>query len=211
MDEWILIAKSAVPELQDALADDRSGTLGDRVVAVLRAMPGAVVPNDIGAMLASDPALRNRVSEEILALIETSKSSATAPSSTAMPSASDEVAAKLQRLDVAFDKLEKTRLLYLDLQARNAKGAWVNPALSVVITVGFIVLVYVTAFLKVEPENSAVFNIILGAFATSFATVIGFHFGSSVGSKDKDQDKRREAIEQASAGDAATLTKLSAT
>lgn len=210
MDDWLVLAKRMVPSLDKALADDRSGTLGEGVVGVLKALPGVAVPADVEGILDGDPLLRRKVVEDILALAEKSKVVATAPSSPITPAASDEVAEKLRRLDVEFDKLEQARRFYLELQARNAKHVWVNPVLSVGITGGFIILVYVTAFAKVEPANSAVFNIILGAFATAFATVIGFHFGSSVGSKDKDQDKRREAIEQASAGDAATIARIAA-
>ncbi|TCL89818.1 hypothetical protein C8J38_1106 [Rhizobium sp. PP-WC-2G-219] len=211
MDEWLVLAKTIVPGLEKALAEDRSGTLGADIVVVLKAVPGVMVPADAAVILDSDPALRERVVTQISSLTEKSSETAIAPVSPVAPAVPDEIAEKLRRLDAEFEKLEQARRFYLELQSRNAKHVWVNPALSVGITGGFILLVYIVAFWKVEPENSAVFNIILGAFATAFATVISFHFGSSIGSKDKDQDKRREAMEQASAVDAAAIARIAAT
>ncbi|PYE37003.1 hypothetical protein C8J35_101269 [Rhizobium sp. PP-F2F-G38] len=211
MDEWLVLAKTIVPGLEKALAEDRSGTLAADVVVALKAVPGVMIPADAAVILDGDPALRERFVTQISSLTEKSSGIATAPVSPVPPAVPDEIAEKLRRLDAEFDKLERARWFYLELQARNAKHVWVNPALSVGITGGFILLVYIVAFWKVEPENSAVFNIILGAFATAFATVISFHFGSSIGSKDKDQDKRREAMEQASAVDAAAIARIAAT
>ncbi|MCD7109743.1 hypothetical protein LRX75_11920 [Rhizobium sp. DKSPLA3] len=202
MDEWLVLAKTMVPSLEKALTDDRSGTLDADVVAFLKSASGKEALADVRDRFETDPALRERFVEQIGALIA-KKGPA--------PVASDEVSEKLRRLDAEFDKLEQARRFYLEQQARNARHVWVNPVLSVGITGGFIVLVYMTAFVVIPEANSTVFNIILGAFSTAFATVIGFHFGSSVGSKDKDQDKRREAIEQASAGDAAAIARITAT
>lgn len=95
--------------------------------------------------------------------------------------------------------------------------AYINPLLSIIITVGFFAFVWVIAEmpLSVEPDFSGiaagdtstaaneareeaiakaeevsaskerVFYVAFGALATAFATVIGFHFGSSSGSKAK--------------------------
>ncbi|CZT35223.1 hypothetical protein [Rhizobium sp. 9140] len=217
MDEWLVLAKTIVPGLEKALAEDRSGTLAADIVVLLKAVPGVMVPADAAVILDSDPALRERVATQISSLTEKSRGTSTAPVGPVAPvvpdepAVPDEIAQKLRRLDAEFEKLEQARRFYLELQSRNAKHVWVNPALSIGITGGFILLVYIVAFCEVETKNSAVFNIILGAFATAFATVISFHFGSSIGSKDKDQDKRREAMEQASAVDAAAIARIAAT
>ena len=211
MDDWLVIAKRMVPDLEKALKDDLSGILEADVIGVLKTVSGKDLLVDAEAVLANDPALEKRVVTEVSALMEKVSGPASASTIPVGPSESDEVAEKLRRLDVEFEKLEQARRFYLELQARNAKHIWVNPVLSLGITGGFIVLVYMTAFVVIPAANSTVFNIILGAFSTAFATVIAFHFGSSVGSKDKDEDKRREAIEKASAGDAATMARIAAT
>jgi len=71
--------------------------------------------------------------------------------------------------------------------------AWINPLLSIIITLGFMALVFLLMFYPAAKDATGkdvavnqVFNIALGALATAFATVIAFHFGSSSGSKEKD-------------------------
>jgi hypothetical protein len=77
-----------------------------------------------------------------------------------------------------------------------ATYAWVNPALSMIITAGFLVLVYLLLYkAPADVATNQVFNIALGALATAFATVIGFHFGSSVGSKEKDNLLAERVVE----------------
>ena len=76
------------------------------------------------------------------------------------------------------------RAFYSNLAQSQPVFAWINPALSVTITLGFMGLVYALLFAPgLKTQDNQVFNIALGAFATAFATVIGFHFGSSSGSR----------------------------
>lgn len=74
--------------------------------------------------------------------------------------------------------------------------SWINPVLSLVIVGGFLFFV-VTVFYSTQgiaQENKDIFLIAVGSLAAAFSTVIGFHFGSSSGSKQKDIIKQAEAF-----------------
>jgi len=114
-----------------------------------------------------------------------------------------------KRIDLAFLELEKAeqdqrhqeKLDHLNAQLKSVDAArefaleasksekwWVagiNPFLSLVVTLGFLCALYL---IMVETiENVEIFYTAIGALATAFATVVGFHFGSSSGSKEKDE------------------------
>jgi uncharacterized membrane protein len=57
--------------------------------------------------------------------------------------------------------------------------------LSIVITIGFLGLLTGMMFGSLRASDSEAMLLMLGALGTSFATVVGFWFGSSRGSEDK--------------------------
>lgn len=71
---------------------------------------------------------------------------------------------------------------------------WFVPIFSMLIASFFCYIIYrlMGADTIIHPQNRDILNIVLGAFGTAFATIIGYHFGSSSGSKSKD-----EALKQA--------------
>lgn len=91
----------------------------------------------------------------------------------------DHLNAKLKNVDAART---------FALEASKSEKWWIagiNPFLSLVVTVGFLAALYL---IMVETiENVEIFYTAIGALATAFATVVGFHFGSSSGSKEKDE------------------------
>jgi hypothetical protein len=64
-------------------------------------------------------------------------------------------------------------------------------ALGTVIVVAFFVLLYILIKHEVPQANSGLLNLIVGALLTSFATVVGYFFGSSKGSAEKDEQIRK--------------------
>jgi hypothetical protein len=55
------------------------------------------------------------------------------------------------------------------------------------VVIGFFILLYVLVFLPIPEKNSDLLNLIVGALIGSFATVVGYFFGSSAGSSKKDE------------------------
>jgi drug/metabolite transporter (DMT)-like permease len=57
--------------------------------------------------------------------------------------------------------------------------------LGVVIVTGFFLLLYFLVYNDVPTSNADILNITVGALISSFASVVGYFYGSSKGSADK--------------------------
>jgi len=53
------------------------------------------------------------------------------------------------------------------------------------IVVGFFVLMAMLVYTSVPDQNKDLLNLVVGALIGSFATVVGYFYGSSLGSSDK--------------------------
>ena len=59
--------------------------------------------------------------------------------------------------------------------------------LGALIVVGFFGLLFILAFTQIPDKNADLLNLVVGALIGSFATVVGYYFGSSSGSAKKDE------------------------
>ena len=59
------------------------------------------------------------------------------------------------------------------------------------ITVGFFVLLYLLLLSAVPEENKEILNIVVGALIGSFTSIVGYFYGSSLGSADKNDLLRK--------------------
>lgn len=57
--------------------------------------------------------------------------------------------------------------------------------LGAVIVVGFFLLLYFLIYQTIPDNNKDILNIVVGALIGSFTTVVGYFYGSSKGSADK--------------------------
>ncbi|WP_377288737.1 hypothetical protein [Rhizobium sp. SG2393] len=191
MDPWLELAKSIHPDVDGALKRPDGDAIAKELVAYLMSATGLSDVQKATELLASDPLLRDTVKTEIgtRILLKTvipqpsvkSEGSAAgpAPGNTSQEPASD---------SGTLGDLSEARAAYIKTVTGNGRFDWVAPALSILIPVSFIALVFVLLFRPNAPgADNQVFNIALGSLATAFATVVAFHFGSSVGSKKKDQ------------------------
>ena len=55
------------------------------------------------------------------------------------------------------------------------------------IVIGFFVLLITLVFTEVPEKNKDLLNLVVGALIGSFATIVGYFFGSSSGSAKKDE------------------------
>jgi hypothetical protein len=59
--------------------------------------------------------------------------------------------------------------------------------LGALIIVGFFALLIVLVFTEVPEKNAHLLDLVVGALIGSFATIVGYYFGSSSGSAKKDE------------------------
>lgn len=60
-------------------------------------------------------------------------------------------------------------------------------ALGTIIIVGFFTLLIILVYKEVPTKNNDLLNLVVGALIGSFATIVGYFFGSSSGSSKKDE------------------------
>jgi hypothetical protein len=59
--------------------------------------------------------------------------------------------------------------------------------LGALIVIGFFTLMYLLVRSEVPEKNKDLLNLVVGALIGSFATIVGYFFGSSAGSAKKDE------------------------
>ena len=64
-------------------------------------------------------------------------------------------------------------------------------ALGALICIGFFVLLYILIWTEIPQANRDVLNLVVGALIGSFASVVGYFYGSSKGSADKNDMLKR--------------------
>lgn len=59
--------------------------------------------------------------------------------------------------------------------------------LAVMFSLGFLVLIFTILFVKVQPESKDLLTVLAQALIGIVTTIVGFRYGSSKGSRDKDE------------------------
>ena len=59
--------------------------------------------------------------------------------------------------------------------------------LGTLITIGFFILLLSLVYSTIPTENKDLLNLVVGSLIGSFSTIVGYYFGSSKGSADKNE------------------------
>lgn len=218
MHPLVAIAASVLPDILKAVIGGRNE---DRDETVAEAVAGAVAeaartsdPAEARAALEADPALaaelRIRLAEIAAEDEERRRAAALAERELAAREAEARQSARMDELRAVIEAEEGRRRAALDavnarlddvraaraalreLAATASPMAWGAPAVSVVVALGFfMILILMIAWPALPALDSAspvfqIINVAIGALATAFATVVSFWLGSSQGSREKD-------------------------
>ena len=211
MNPLLGLAFRALPDLIRLVAGDRSGAVEESVIKKVKEVAEEQNEDKAAKKIETDPKrkadLQKQLADMAFELEREKQKTEEAERNAEMELLQARFEEDEKIRNAEFKRLEKdladrgeARKFYQTLTEQGGLYAWVNPALSLIICVGFIALVYLLLLggpYETIGENNPgqptqpnpyrdVFYIALGALATAFATVVGFHFGSSSGSKQKD-------------------------
>lgn len=192
------IAINIVPDLFRLITTDRENDLSDQIVEIVKDLVKTDDEAEASKKIEQDPVLKAELRKHLADL---------AYKATVEQNRAEE---EQRRIDLEFlqqefaeqEQIHQQQLKALEADLESTTAArdhasetaksehWLvsgtNSMLSLLITAGFfgaLVLILKSRTL----ENTEVFFTAIGTLATAFATVIGFHFGSSSGSKRKDR------------------------
>src|SRR5262249_37256997 len=115
----------------------------------------------------------------------------------------DELAQLKAELQANLESTAGARSNLLELAKIQSPISWAPPVVSVVVTLGFFIIL--AALLRDTNNNNALqlINITVGALVAAFSTVVNFWLGSSQGSRAKDAANLQMQVAQADQSTAA--------
>ena len=158
---------------------DTIKVLAPTVASALLGPMGGVAISAIGSILGVPEATSQKLSDAISA-----------------GQLTPEQVGKIKELEMTLRAAEQERgFKYSELEFKDTAGAremqiatrsWVPPALALIVTVGFFgILIFMVTNSNYKPTEALL--VMLGSLGTAWSGIIGFYFGSSQGSQNKDQ------------------------
>ncbi|KQT65866.1 MULTISPECIES: glycoside hydrolase family 73 protein [unclassified Aureimonas] len=187
MDPWIVLVTSLLPDLKKLIALDPLGGLSDRAVDIVKELTKAKTPEAAKATLDAEPETDMDVRVQLAQLaLERHQAD--------LGAEAEATSADLDYNALQLNSTEGARETLKQLAKLNSPSAWTPSILSGLVVIGFfgaIALLMTGSFPETAGEPGSVtspqiVNLLFGALATAFATVLNFWFGSSLGSRRKD-------------------------
>jgi len=94
---------------------------------------------------------------------------------------------QLQETQAYLQDVQSARSREVAMTQATGKKDWNLTGLAWLMTVGFLGVTFMLMFVTLPEDSNGVVMMLFGSLATSFGSVINYFFGSSVGSKNKDQ------------------------
>ena len=200
---FIEIAARIIPSFEALAKDDKAGKFVLEIVQTIKKIVGPGDPAAIEAVIAKNAKVRDDLERELVELanrkaereneaLEAARRAELKNLELAIGTADENHRRKVDLVRKEIESTEAARAMVLTMATSDR---WwisaVNPIMSVVIPIAFIWFLYLIAAKPIESgQHKDVFLVVFGALATAFATVVGFHFGSSSGSKRKSELQR---------------------
>lgn len=164
-----------LPSVASWLFGEKTGKAVETVTGIARDVLGVDDPAAIEAALARDPAKALEFKRLVLEA-----------EGQARQQALDELTARLH-------DVQSARSQTVELAKSGSSLAWGAAIISIMITVGFFVMLYLVIRREIPDSSMTLANIMLGSLGTSFTAVVSYWVGSSAGSAAKDGALRQIA------------------
>jgi len=198
MPPLVMLAGTLLPEILRLFAADKSNTIGDKVTDVFKNVLKTDNLDAAQQKIASNPSDRAEVQLQLAQIAadeaESQREAEEARRHFELEVLQDKLAeserireAEFRRYQLDAADRSQARERLSQLEEADSPFAYVPPILALIITLGLGYFLYLLLTTHNELQNKDVFNTILGALTTAFVTIVTFYFGSSVGSKEKDQ------------------------
>lgn len=186
MSPFIGLAISVIPELLGLVAGDRSGKLGQTVSDVIKAVTKTDTPDSAAQAMVADPAMKASLQVQLATI-------ALAAQQAQFADRQNEREAVAKADSMANANTSSARAGLARLAATSPMLARTPAVLSYIVVVGFMALLammlagtFKLVTTNLDPAVLQIVNILIGALAAAFATVMNFWLGSSLGSRQKD-------------------------
>ena len=178
------LAATYVPELIRLIAGDKAGNLANTVGGVVSDVTKTSDPVAALKVLQTDAAAESQLRAKLAQIAVDAQKAQN-------EEADKQRADELSTLQANMANTQGARASMLALAQDRSGIAWGAPVVSLVVTVGFFVIVWAIIYKpgQIDAANSPVaqiVNILIGTLATGFATVVNFWLGSSQSSRAKD-------------------------
>ena len=147
------------PELIGLFAGDKAGTAAGKVADAAKVVFGTDDPQKAQAQIQMNLQLAE-------AFVEQAK-------------------IQLEEVRLAIQDVQSARLQTLELAKQGSAISWGAPVVSVIVVVGFFVVMGLLFVQPVDlpPSQAQLLNVLFGALIPAFGTVVQYWLGSSAGSK----------------------------
>jgi hypothetical protein len=196
------LAATLVPDLIRLIAHDKAGALAQSVSKTVTDTVGTDDPVAAQQKIQADEtltaALRQRLTEIAIAAARAQAQAA-----------EEQQWAELSEIEASNENTADARGTMQSLASSKSPIAWGSPLVSIVVTVGFFVILGLILFHGIAAVSGgtpdlttvSIINIAVGVLGTAFATVVNFWLGDSSGSRNRDAqviDQQRAHTRQTS-------------
>ncbi|TAJ97001.1 MAG: hypothetical protein EPO10_27950 [Reyranella sp.] len=155
------------PTVAEWILGDKTGKAVGKVTSIAQDILGTSDVDQIERAVAADPNLALQFKQAVI------------------QAAADEKRMELDALKAQLADVQSARAQTVELAKAGSVIAWGAPVVSVIIAVGFFVMLYLIIRREIPEGSRDLANIMLGSLGSSFTGVVAYWVGSSAGSAQK--------------------------